>query len=78
MRTTLDIDDDVLTVVRHRARSERQSLGKTVSDLLRAEVNRGRATWETKNGLPVLKRPPGSRKVAITVEFVRQLQEETE
>lgn len=35
MRTTLDIDDDVLLAVKDRARSERRSAGEVISELAR-------------------------------------------
>ena len=35
MRTTLNLDDDVLAVVRERARRERRSIGEVLSDLAR-------------------------------------------
>lgn len=38
MRTTLDIDDDVLAVAKELARRERSSAGKVVSRLLRGSL----------------------------------------
>jgi plasmid stability protein len=35
MRTTINLDDDVLAVVRERARRERRSVGEVLSDLAR-------------------------------------------
>jgi hypothetical protein len=35
MRTTLDIDDDVLFAAKERAKRERRTAGEVVSDLLR-------------------------------------------
>ena len=35
MRTTLDIDDDVLQTARELARREKRSVGKVISDLVR-------------------------------------------
>jgi hypothetical protein len=35
MRTTLDIDDDVLEAAKERARRERRTAGQVVSELLR-------------------------------------------
>lgn len=35
MRTTVNLDDDVLAVVRERARRERRSVGEVLSDLAR-------------------------------------------
>jgi len=36
MRTTLDIDDDVLAAARELARRDRKPIGRTVSELARA------------------------------------------
>lgn len=41
MRTTLDIDEDVLRAVKERARLERSSTGRIVSDLLRRALTGG-------------------------------------
>jgi hypothetical protein len=35
MRTTLDVDDDVLLIVKERARRERRSAGAVLSELAR-------------------------------------------
>jgi hypothetical protein len=35
MRTTLDIDDDVLAAAKERARRERKTAGEVISELLR-------------------------------------------
>jgi hypothetical protein len=35
MRTTVDLDDDILLAVKDRARRERRSIGKVLSDLAR-------------------------------------------
>lgn len=40
MRTTLNIDDDVLGAVQENARRERKPVGKVVSELLRAALTR--------------------------------------
>jgi hypothetical protein len=38
MRTTLDIDDDVLLAVKERARREKRSAGRVLSELARAAL----------------------------------------
>ena len=40
MRTTLNIDDDVLAAVKERARRESRSVGEVASDLLRRALMR--------------------------------------
>jgi len=39
MRTTLDVDDDVLRAVKERARREKRSAGSVLSELARAALN---------------------------------------
>lgn len=38
MRTTLDIDDDVLAAARDRAKREKKSIGEVISELARAAL----------------------------------------
>lgn len=38
MRTTLDIDDDVLAAARERAKREKKSIGEVISELARAAL----------------------------------------
>ncbi|MGH1564716.1 hypothetical protein [Mumia sp. DW29H23] len=44
MRTTLDIDDDVLRAVKERARRERRSAGAVISELARDALTRAAGT----------------------------------
>jgi hypothetical protein len=51
VRTTLDIDDDVLLAVKERARRERRSAGRVISDLAReALTGRGAAAADAGGG----------------------------
>ena len=68
MRTTLEIDDDVLRVARSLARTEHKSLGRVVSDLARKGLspkprNRSRGGFPT---FEVAKSAP-----PITIEMVQ-------
>ena len=54
MRTTLDIDDDVLAAAKQRAAEERTTAGKVISDLARQALTRGAAdigSAEMRDGL---------------------------
>jgi len=73
MRTTLDLDEDVYEVASARARLQRVSLGKAVSDMARRSLGAVRLE-EDKRGFPVLRAPAGSPP--ITSERVRQLMDE--
>ena len=75
MRTTLDIEEDVLLAVKELARQENTTAGKVVSRLVRKGLNGDtpksrKITY--KNGVPVLP----SRGRIITNEFIDQLREE--
>ncbi len=53
MRTTLNIDDDVLAIVRSLAAQRQRSLGKIVSDLVRQALTK-RTTLTSRSGVPLL------------------------
>ena len=71
MRTTLDLDDDVLAAARSIARARKQNMGKVVSNLVRQSL----ATKPRKapSGVPLLPHRPG---VAVTNELIDRLREE--
>lgn len=75
MRTTLDIDDDVLAVVRARAERERVPIGRVLSNLVRAALQPAAAAPAMRSGLPVLPNAGAARPV--TLELVNQLRDET-
>lgn len=69
MRTTIDLDPDVLEQARSIARIERRPLGRVVSDLARRGLARSQRTIDEEDGFPVF-RVPGDAP-AITDELVR-------
>jgi len=72
MRTTLEIDDDVMEAVREMARLKNQGIGRTISDLARRGLIPDAApAREMQFGIPVWKHGPGA--VAVTSEMVRNL-----
>ncbi len=68
MRTTLDIDEDVLAAARELAAGERRSLGSIVSELARRGLTP--AQVEVDGDLPVIRVPAGLPP--ITPEMVRR------
>ncbi len=76
MRTTIEIEDDVLEVAKDMARHQCVSLGKAVSLLIRKGIqaprNRGKET--VRNGLRIVTRSKDSSPV--TLEIVNQLRDE--
>ncbi len=74
MRTTLTIDDDVLSVAKELADVERKSVGEILSALARAALTPQPSAQKTRNGIPLLEsRGTGT---LITSELVRQLDDE--
>jgi Arc/MetJ family transcription regulator len=74
MRTTLDIDDDLLQVAKELAASRRSTTGKVVSDLVRAALQPRRSD-RVRNGVPLLpRRPAGARRP--TMKLVNELRDE--
>jgi len=72
MRTTLEIDDDVVTAARELAAAERRSLGSVISDLVRRGLTPARV--ETEGDLPIIRVPAGT--APITPEMVRRALDE--
>ena len=74
VRTTLDIDDDVLQAARELAANRRKTMGRVLSDLARqALAPSGRRA--VRNGVPLIaRRPRGARKP--TMELVNKLRDE--
>jgi predicted transcriptional regulator len=59
MRTTLDIDDDVLQAVKELAEMRRKTAGKILSELVREALAPPR-TYTVRNGVPVIHARPGA------------------
>lgn len=73
MRTTLTIDDDVLTAAKAIAHQTNRTIGEVVSDLVRRSLRPPAASAE-RNGIPLLPlRKPG---VIVTPEIVNALRDE--
>ena len=74
MRTTLDIDGDVLKAAKELAANLRTTAGKVLSELARKGLEPKRPTVE-RNGIPLLpRRPAGSAKP--TMDLVNRLRDE--
>jgi hypothetical protein len=73
MRTTVDLDEDILRVAKDIARDRDESLGRVLSDLARRGLKPPRRATTRRNGLPVFGRLPGAKPV--TSEIVKELLE---
>lgn len=74
MRTTLSIDDDVLSVLRARAEFERKTLGECVTEIIRQSFVSKEQPLISPNGLVLLRQPSGGPKV--TLELVNELRDD--
>jgi hypothetical protein len=72
VRTTLNLDDDVVIAARELAADERRSVGSVISELARRGLTPGRV--ETTGDLPVIRVPAGT--APITPEMVRRALDE--
>jgi hypothetical protein len=73
MRTTLDVEEDVLLAAKEIARQQRLSIGKVLSNLCRQALTRQR-TGSTRNGVPLF--PIQKKAGAATLELVNRLRDE--
>jgi negative regulator of replication initiation len=73
MRTTLEIDDDVLQAARSVAAAEGKNIGKALSDLARRGLA-PRSQSKTRSGFPVFDVPPDA--APITLELVKDALDE--
>lgn len=69
MRTTLDLDDDVLEAARSLARAQGRSVGAVLSDLARKGLSPAVRGEEGPGGFPTL--VPAAGTPALTIEAVR-------
>ena len=74
MRTTLDIEDDILRAAKELAESEGTTAGKVISRLARLGlIGRGKTRkQESRNGVPLLPK----RNVVVTLEQVERIMNE--
>jgi len=75
MRTTLNVDDDVLRAVKELARLRGDTAGRVLSQLAREALERERPPAETavRNGVPLLPAIPGSG--IVTPDVARALRD---
>ena len=73
MRTTVDLEEDVLLAAKEIARQPGVSIGKVISELARQALARPGAVT-MRNGIPLFPVQPSAQ--VITPELVNQLRDE--
>jgi hypothetical protein len=63
MRTTLDIDEDVLLAAKELAEAQKSTAGKVLSELARKALGSSRKPVARRNGIPLLPPRKGARPV---------------
>jgi hypothetical protein len=76
MRTTLDIDDDVLHAAKERARRERRTTGEVISELARSALTTPPATAARARKSLYGFRPFPKRGAIVTNELIDKLRDE--
>jgi hypothetical protein len=74
MRTTLNLDDDVLETAKRLAATERKPLGTVISALLRRAVEAAANAPAERNGIPLF--PVSASAQPVTPEVVKELLDE--
>jgi hypothetical protein len=74
MRTTLAIDDDVLSVAKRLAAQQCKSVGEVISTLARQALRSNGFCGDTRNGVRLLPQCAGAS--TVTLELVNQLSDE--
>ena len=73
MRTTLDLDEDILRVAKQLAFERKTSTGKVISDLVRKSL-RPRKAPLMRNGVEIFEPKPGAKP--MTLDYVNKLRDE--
>ena len=68
MRTTVNIDDELLVAVKNIAKSKDEAIGKVMSSLIRKGLQ-GTKKFRSKNNLPVFKTADDAQ--IITLEHIK-------
>lgn len=73
MRTTLDIDDDVLVAAKERARRERKTTGQVLSELARQALTAPRAAILAEPAIAYGFKPFTARGAVVTNDLIDRL-----
>ena len=74
MRTTLDIDADLLRAAKEIAEHRGMTAGQIVSELIRKALEPASQPARLRNGVPLLSHRPGSP--VMTMKLVNELRDE--
>lgn len=75
MRTTIDLDDDILQAAKELAAAKGTTAGKVISELARRGLVRDAGDVPLRNGVPVLP-PRAATEPRVTMKRVNELRDE--
>lgn len=67
MRTTLDIDADILQAAKELAALHKKTIGQMVSELIRKGLERPAPAAKVRNGVPLLPHRPGAPPTTMAI-----------
>ena len=67
VRTTVDIDDDVLNAAKDIATKRSHTLGQVVSALMRQSLGKNQTAPSVRNGVPLFTPKPASRQPDLSL-----------
>jgi len=73
MRTTLDLDDNLVQIARELAQQRKLTIGRVISDLA-LESLEPKSSAKMRNGVPLFTPRPGARKPSL--KLVNELRDE--
>lgn len=76
MRTTLDVDDDVLRAAKEIAASRGTTAGRVLSDLARKALEPSRRPRRVRNGVPLMPRRKKGSPLP-TMDLVNRLRDDS-
>jgi len=74
VRTTLDLDDDVLAAAKALAAHRGQTAGQVISELARKGLSAEKTSVRVRNGVPLLSSVPGR---IVTPQMVEDVLDQT-
>jgi hypothetical protein len=75
MRTTLTIDDDILSAAKDLAAFQQKTVGEVLSSLARKGLMPPQQIETVRNGVPLLPIQPDAR--SATIELIKELMDQT-
>ena len=73
MRTTLELEDDLVQLARQLAQQRKMTMGEVVSQMMRKSLETA-SPVKTRNGVPLIVRRPGAPKP--TLSLINQLRDQ--